>query len=336
MSFRIVSDAAAIDHDRWADYVRNHPQGNVFQTPQMFSAYERTKHYQPVVVASFSGDDINGILLAVLQKEYEGPMGMISARSIVWGGPLTDSEEISGLLLSRFNEEIGKRAVYSQIRNFHGLNPSQKSVFVAKGFTYEPHLNILVDLPAAIEPLWKGIKRNRKDGINKAKKQGFVFEAADGPSYVETFYHLLEESYKSIKLPYPDKSFFTALCSEARDFTKWFVLKKDDVPIVVLAALIYKGTIHAFYIGTTKDNVILNLRPVDLFYYELMCWGIGNGFKRFDWMGAGKPDQEYGVRKFKLQYGGELIETGRFEKIHKPVILYLAKIGFWCWRRIRR
>jgi serine/alanine adding enzyme len=316
MSLRIVTDAIEIDRKQWENFVLNHPQGTIFQTPQMFSVYASTINCQPIVLACYEEDSLVGILLAVL--------------------PLTDSEEITEKILSRYNKEISERAVFSQIRNFGVLNSARKKTFEMNGFTDEPHLNILVDLPADTDQFWKGIKRNRKDGINKAKRQGFVFEVASDPQYIDPFYNLLEESYKSIRLPYPDKSFFASLDSEAGEFTKWFVLKKDDIPVIVLAAFVYKGTIFAYAIGTTTDDAILNLRPVDIFYYEVMCWGIRNGFKVFDWMGAGKPNQEYGVRKFKIQYGGELIEMGRFLKIHKPLIMRMSKIGFWCWRKIKR
>ena len=37
-------------------------------------------------------------------------------------------------------------------------------------------------------------------------------------------------------------------------------------------------------------------------------------------MGAGKPGDNYGVRDFKAQFGGELVEHGRFLRINKPLV----------------
>ena len=39
-----------------------------------------------------------------------------------------------------------------------------------------------------------------------------------------------------------------------------------------------------------------------------------------DFMGAGKPNIEYGVRDYKLRFGGELKEDGRFTVIFKPMM----------------
>jgi len=46
-----------------------------------------------------------------------------------------------------------------------------------------------------------------------------------------------------------------------------------------------------------------------------------------DFMGAGKPETEYGVRKYKMGFGGELFEEGRFQKIMNPGLYKLGKFG---------
>jgi len=336
MNSRIVTAADAIDRKEWERFVYDHPQGNVFQTPQMYEVYCSNKKYQPVVLACYQKDALDGILLAVIQKEYQGLPGRFSARSIVWGGPLAYSKDVILKLLSQYDKIIRKNAVYSQFRNLSVQNFEHRDLFLMNGFYYENHLNILVDLSMGMDEFWNGIKSSRKRGINKAKKQGFHFEITSDPRYLESFYKLLEETYKSVKLPYPDKKFFASLNSKLPEFVKWFILKKDQEPIIVMVVLAYKGILRPFYIGCTKDKNLLQLRPTDYFHYLVMCWGIENGFRTYDWMGAGKPNKDYGVREFKLQYGGELIEMGRFEKIHKPVIWQLSKIGFWFWQKLKR
>ena len=44
-------------------------------------------------------------------------------------------------------------------------------------------------------------------------------------------------------------------------------------------------------------------------------------------MGAGKPDKAYGVRNYKLAFGGDLAEHGRFINILNPILYKLGKIG---------
>ena len=48
----------------------------------------------------------------------------------------------------------------------------------------------------------------------------------------------------------------------------------------------------------------------------------------FDFGGAGKPNEEYGVRDFKKKYGGKLVNFGRYEKVHSPKKLKVSKQVF--------
>ena len=44
-------------------------------------------------------------------------------------------------------------------------------------------------------------------------------------------------------------------------------------------------------------------------------------------MGAGKPDEGYGVRDFKARFGGTMVEEGRFIHVSHPVLYSIGKIG---------
>ena len=67
---------------------------------------------------------------------------------------------------------------------------------------------------------------------------------------------------------------------------------------------------------------------------ETLRWACENGFRVFDYGGAGSPNKPYGVRLFKSQMGGELVEYGRYEKVHKPLLMKIAKLGFSILRNI--
>jgi lipid II:glycine glycyltransferase (peptidoglycan interpeptide bridge formation enzyme) len=44
-------------------------------------------------------------------------------------------------------------------------------------------------------------------------------------------------------------------------------------------------------------------------------------------MGAGKPDESYGVRDFKAKFGGQLVEHGRFQIVLSPLLYEIGKMG---------
>ena len=138
----------------------------------------------------------------------------------------------------------------------------------------------------------------------------------------------MSQTYKVAKLPYPGIDFFHVMYENlAPDKIKFFSLKKADRYVVSMCGLLFNSTLMPMYLGRTLDNDILRTKPVDLFYWEVLLWGMNNNCVTFDWLGAGKPDQEYGVRKFKLQYGGELVELGRYEKVYKPFSMKMGELG---------
>ena len=65
-----------------------------------------------------------------------------------------------------------------------------------------------------------------------------------------------------------------------------------------------------------------------------MRWGAENGCHTFDFGGAGKPNKEYGVREFKRQFGGALVNYGRCKKIHSPLKVKIAEKGFEVYRKM--
>jgi lipid II:glycine glycyltransferase (peptidoglycan interpeptide bridge formation enzyme) len=44
------------------------------------------------------------------------------------------------------------------------------------------------------------------------------------------------------------------------------------------------------------------------------------GMAQLDLMGAGRPDEQYGVRDFKAEFGGEMVEYGRYVYAHRSLM----------------
>ena len=44
-------------------------------------------------------------------------------------------------------------------------------------------------------------------------------------------------------------------------------------------------------------------------------------------MGAGTPNEAYGVRDFKAKFGGKEVEHGRFLCVTKPILYMIGVIG---------
>jgi lipid II:glycine glycyltransferase (peptidoglycan interpeptide bridge formation enzyme) len=68
--------------------------------------------------------------------------------------------------------------------------------------------------------------------------------------------------------------------------------------------------------------------------WKAIEYAAGNGFAYFDFMGAGKLDEPYGVREFKSKFGGALLEQGRFLYLCQPGLYHFSKTMLQIIRKI--
>ena len=330
MNIQLIDDTSNIDKERWSDFVYAHPNGNIFQTPEMYEVYKSVKNYEPLFFAVINDKgDLIGIMLAAIQKEFSGVLGIVSSRSIIVGGPLVKDDNSVALatILSSYNTVIKRKAIYSQFRNMWDWG-NIRQIFTQNDFKYEEHLNFLINLSKSEEELWNNLNSTRRNRIRRAQKAGTTVIQKNNINDLRESYAILETVYKRTKLPLPNISFFENILkySDGKSIgLKLFCAEHDNKIIGCMFTLIYKNTIFGSYSGSYSE--FLNKYPNDLIPWKIFLWGKANGYTLFDFGGAGKPDKFYGVREFKKKFGGDLVNFGRFEKIHKPLLMKLAKLG---------
>lgn len=328
------------DITKWSEFVYNHPHGNIFQTPDMAKVYERTENYEPISLAVIDteNDEILALVQAVVITEMSGMLGSFSARSIINGGPLFIEGEkgIAALknLMEHYDKFVRKKAIYTQIRNMWDTTDIS-NILKNAGYQYEEHLNFLIDLNKSREELWSNLSKKRRNGIRRAEKRGVIIKEIKDKSLIFLFYDVLQETYRNAKLPLADISLFESAFDilASKNMVKFFLAKHKDKNIGAIVVLIYNGIIYDWYAGASIDY--LRLYPNDILPWYVMEWGSDYGYRAFDFGGAGKPNEEYGVRDFKKQFGGELLNYGRYKKIHSPIKMNIGKMGYELWKKVR-
>lgn len=333
-----VTSYSDIEIEKWADFVYNHPNGNIFQTPEMYEVYNATKNYEPSIICCVDEEkNILGLLLSVIQKEYTGILGTLSSRSIIFGGPLIKDNnlEIYEAIIIRYNSIIKKKCIYSQIRNFTDCS-EQKLMLGKHGYYFEDHLNILINLSKTEEELWKDVNTKRRNEIRRAEKEGTtVAEIMDDHSQQES-YSILNEVYSRAKLPLADKSFFNnawRFLHDKKMFEIYGAYNQNKL-IGVMYLLTYRERVYDWYAGSYKDYY--SKYPNDLIPWKIFLDSKKNEYTLFDFGGAGKPNVPYPVRDYKKKFGGDFVNFGRFEKVHQPILLKVAQLGFKFWKLLKK
>ena len=327
------------DIKRWSEFVYNHPKGNVFQTPEMAEVYRRTKNYEPITLAAVDENtkEIIGILQAVVIKEVSGLLGSFSTRSVIHGGPLAveteKGKEAVKVLLEHYDKIVQKKVLYTLVRNMYDTSEISDA-FNSKSYKYEDHLNYLIDLNQSVNELWTRLYKSRRNGINRAKRRGVIIEEVINSDVIPILYELLKETYMNAKLPLADISLFQSIFEilSQRNMAKIFIANWENTYIGTIIITSYRNTIFDWYAGAPRRYS--RLCPNDILAWHAIEWGAKNGYCIFDFGGAGNPKEEYGVREFKKQFGGKLVNFGRYIKVYSPVKMKIAGKGFSIYRKL--
>lgn len=168
----VYSDLVSISEsltNEWYNFVKNHQDGNFFQTPQYFKSCLKSSQIPYAIIAKRDGV-IVGCLVSTLLKEGHGIKAFFSSRCIVIGGPLVTNNDknITDLLLKCHDDIFSKKAIFTQIRNLYNLLP-QCDIFRENGYYFESHLNFIIRLDSC-EDMWERIGKGRLKQIKKSHK----------------------------------------------------------------------------------------------------------------------------------------------------------------------
>lgn len=306
-----------------------------FQTREAFAFFDSLSFFEAFVVAVENSGRLRGLAVGYVQKDGGKLKQFFSRRAIILGGPLlaedVSCEELEALLLS-LKRCLRKKAIYIEMRNFNDYS-RWRVVFERCGFGYMAHYNVQVDT-SSLEVVNGKLDRNRRRNIKKALENGLVIDNNPTTEELARFYIMLDELYRNkVKSPLYPYEFFDRL--KEMSSSRFFMAKKPNGELIGgLVCVVLKNRAVYAWVACGDDQNHKVFFPSVMTNYAGICYAAEQGFSRFDFMGAGKPDDGgYGVRDFKLKFGGELVEHGRFVNVCSPLLFDIGKLGVKIMKR---
>jgi len=323
---RILLDTE-IDRHKWDDILENSPFASPFQTYKFYDFITAVPGYRATAMAIEYQGRYCALAVVTLQKE-NGIKGYFSRRGIIYGGPVFDPDchEANELLLVKLVEVMRNHVIYFETRNFFDYG-NQRESFSQHGWKYIPYQNFQLKLSGkSLENTLAGMDYNRKREIKISIKEGATYAECQKENDLKALYSILDELYKArVRLPLPSLDFFNAFYRFG--IGKVFIVKHNNVVIGGSFCPIFANrAIYTFYYCGIRDYH-KKIFPTHLAVLAAIEYGVKNNIDTLDFMGAGKSDLEYGVRKYKKEFGGELVEHGRFLQVTQPHLYALGKIG---------
>jgi lipid II:glycine glycyltransferase (peptidoglycan interpeptide bridge formation enzyme) len=154
---------------------------------------------------------------------------------------------------------------------------------------------------------------------------------------VDEFYQILFALYKNkVRKPLPDRSFFKNFYLEKEKLGIYLLVKfKGKVIGGIMCPIFQDKALYEWYV-CGLDEEYPEQYPSVLATWAAIDYAQKNNIKYFDFLGAGAPDQDYGVREFKARFGGEQVNYGRFIRINNKILFNMGKIGLKILGKIKK
>ena len=305
-----------IDRQQWSELVRTSETGTWFQSPEAYDFFASLPELmEPFVYGVERAEKLCAVCVGYVTKEPNPIKQFFTRRAIIIGGVAVvanGAKEDVVILLNYVRKELKPKSIYIETRNFNDFSP-WKEAFEAAGFVYKPHLNFHVD------PATNNLSDNRK---RQLKKSDAVVSEGVSELEIREWYEVLSELYRTkVKTPLWPIDFF--LEAYRQGIAKFLLVKHEGRIIGGSMVVADERTVYEWF------ECGLNAECKDQYPSVMATWGgiqlaHQSGCTRYDMMGAGEPGVPYGVRDFKAEFGGQMVEHGRFLCVCKPMLYRLG------------
>lgn len=346
MSDSTILTYTDIDREAWSRLVQTSRTGTWFQSPEAYELFaslpEMFTPFAFGIVGKPESDagqiveaTLRGVCVGYVTKERSRLRQFFTRRAIILGGPClaedATDEEVTALL-STLNAQPStlNAPIYIEIRNFNDYS-RWRGAIEAAGFSYQPHLNFHVDCTDK-QMMWERLSDNRKRQIKRGKPttdptlKGGEKEGKDvSEQDVREWYGILQELYRTkVKTPLLPVEFFVQAYKQG---VGQFLLIRHEGKIIGGSMVVKSSDAVYEWYECGMNAAYKEQYPSVMATWAGMQYAHEQGCARYDMMGAGVPGVPYGVRDFKSEFGGTLVEHGRWLYVAKPWLYAIGKAG---------
>lgn len=322
-----------IDKKAWGELVATAVTGTWFQSIEAYEFYARMPElFKPFAIggtcdSAGTQTQLRAVCVGYVTVEKSVLRQILTRRAIIIGGPCIandcSNDEVTALMKA-VRKELKSEAIYVECRNFNDYS-LWKNAFATAGFSYEPHLNFHIDT-SSMEVVDANLGKSRKRDIRTTIREGVSVIEHPTDEQVCEYYKVLDNLYRTkVKTPLFPLSFFLALNKHKDGRLLLMEYQGRIIGGTVCVEQANKCVYEWFVCG--EDGVYPHVFPSCYATYAGIKYAAEHGCERFDMMGAGKPDEAYGVRDFKAKFGGAEVEHGRFLCVTKPILYKIGVLG---------
>lgn len=331
----VVQQGDEIDGENWRRLVEANADANIFHTCALLACLHKTRDLVPHTYGAVNvrTGELGALMVATQVKLFGPPAERFTSRAVVYGGLLCADPAALATLLPVYEAGMRRRVLFTEIRNIRDASAFDAPLQAA-GYRYEPHLNYLLDLSLGTEALRQRISRGARKNIRRTLEQGVAIRLVTDRSDLDVFYGLISTTYKRARVPVFRREVFQAVWADLvpQGMACFWVLSAAGRDLAARVVLFHKKVAYDWYAGSVSPM------PRGFYPNETLVWtaleeAARRGCTSFDFGGAGRPGEPYGVREFKSKFKGQLVEYGRYRRVHAPALMPVIERTYGVLRR---
>lgn len=293
---------------------------NVFQTKEWMWIFEEEVDINVVFFAVYNNSQILMLQPITIHQYVKWLPRRFGSYAVAWREPWMDNnltKEDAIVIFDLLDHEIYKycsnKTLYIEYRHC-----KQRNFF--KNFRQKSWYNIYNIIENGEDVICK-MHKSKKRQLKMSILSGVQIEINPTDDQIREWYILLQKLYRRIHRPLPSVNVFLRL--NRSNIGKVFVILYRE-RVISGSAILYllKKDVQYFYdwYRASVNDDIPNIYPSVVSTWSALQLVADMGGGLFDFMGAGAPDKKYGVRDFKLKFGGDLIHEYRYRKINCRIL----------------
>lgn len=299
----------------------------------LFSVYEQTPGYAPVLIVASVDEKPVAKLLAVVRRSVRWfPPSFIHRCEVYGNGEYFDEtlpqDELFGQMLHHLTDEVLKDCFLIEFRNLSTALFAYKH-FRRNGYFPVNWLRVYNSLHSL--PPEERIEPRRKRQIERAMQAGAVTKMAETEEEMNAFLRMLHRNYLSkLRKHFPDFELFHQLTHESpeRETARVFLVKYRD-KVIGGSFCLYSDERAYLCFSAGLRKTFAWLHPGAMAVWAAIRYAHSKGYQHFEFVDAGLPFQKVGYRNFILSFGGKQVSTRRWFRFRWG---WLNRLARWLYR----
>lgn len=295
---------------------------------ELFSVYEQTPGYRPVMIVAYDAERVIAKLLAVVRKSTRHFPPSIIKRCEIYGcgeyfTPPINKEQLFGEILEYLTNEVLKDAFLIEFRNL------EKPLFAYRYFRgchYFPIKWMRIYNSLHSRNPKESLEPTHKRRIEKGIKNGAVIKTNPTVEEQDAFLKMLKYAYSTKPgKHFPDINYFRQLIrlNSKKETARIFIVKHNE-KIIGGTFCIYSGNNAYLWFTGSLNKTYPRLHPEVLSIWAAISHAYENNYRHFEFMNSGLPFSKFGYRDFILGFGGRQISTRRWYRFRWKWLNYIA------------